>query len=313
MLGAISKSSGKPSKTRWTQPYFLVTYRFHFLITTWRTCTLWKMGIKRQSGGVNADSMDSQIEENEYGDPQSEQDVFAESTGAPTERQEDSGFVDPGEHVPEVHVDGETEIGEAVERAHALESQHSRATSSDLALLKTDICTFISGEIRGVVESFNVLLKKGLGEVDSKYPVALLDFVEEFDPLVHGQKFPNHLLSSNFDLSNFKVTIFEFRNLTSKHASKTLRDVNRFLGCFAFPDDAGGDLAYLTVSIFKSGLIKRLLLSRLWQGKSSYIVSLKTSLGHFVGFLEHEARLERAFGGLTTALTNIQQACVFTL
>jgi hypothetical protein len=35
---------------------------------------------------------------------------------------------------------------------------------------------------------------------------------------------------------------------------------------------------------------------------------LKWSLHHFVGFLENEQRVQRAFGGLTTALGNIAKA-----
>ena len=160
------------------------------------------------------------------------------------------------------------------------------------------------------MESLNVLLKKGLGEVDAKYPVALEDLVEDCYPRVYGHLFPMRLLSRIYDLESFHVTIYEFLNLKFKDASNTTRDIKRFLWCFVFPDDAGGDLAYLLVSIFKSGLLKRLLLSQLWQLKLSYTVS-EDIFDTFL--LEHDARLERAFGGLTTALTNIQKACAFVL
>ena len=141
----------------------------------------------------------------ECADPPTEQDVFPEAIDVPTEGEENAGFIDPpADHVPAVGADSEIGVGEAVERLHvqpqfgaeiSVEAHQSRSSSSDFAVVKTDKCAFISEEIRSVVESLNVLLKKGLGEVDAKYPVALQDLVEDCYPRVYGHLFPMRLLS----------------------------------------------------------------------------------------------------------------------
>ena len=93
------------------------------------------------------------------------------------------------------------------------------------------------------------------------------------------------------------MTIFEFRGLGRKHASGTFLDIRRFLCSFSHPDSAGDDLTNLLVSIFKAGLLTPLIASPLWQSKKSYV-------------FENEQRVVQVFGGLTTALGNIQEACV---
>lgn len=192
--------------------------------------------------------------------------------------------------------------------ANAISRQDDVHLARSLEALEARICDRVCGHVNSVVESMNVVLRQGLGEVVAKYAVFLRDFVEEYDPRVHGTKFPQNLLSDNFDLSGFKLTIFEFRGLSAEHASNTYRDIVRFLGCFDFADEAGRDLPNLLVSIFKAGLLKNILLSKVWQGKKNYIVSLRTSLQHFVGYLENEERVHRAVGGLTSALGNILKA-----
>ena len=102
--------------------------------------------------------------------------------------------------------------------------------------------------------------------------------------------------------------MYEFRGLEPRTASYIVRDIHRFLGCFDFPDEAGEDLGHLLVSIFKAGFLRQLLTSKLWNSKAYFLKSLKQSLQHFVGFLENEERVHRAFGGLTTALGNILRA-----
>ena len=168
--------------------------------------------------------------------------------------------------------------------------------------------TRILQRVDNIVVSFNEVLKEGLGEVRAKYPVELCPWVEEYDPVKHGTRFPANLLRTNFDITLFQHTIFEFRGLKLKTAQYTVRDIRRFLGCFEFPDEAGGDLSHLMVSIFKSGLLRLLISTKLWQAKKNFLKSLKWSLHHFIGFLENEERMHRAFGGLTTALRNILRA-----
>ena len=58
------------------------------------------------------------------------------------------------------------------------------------------------------------------------------------------------------------------------------RDIQRFPGCIVFPSESGD-----------VGLIKRLLLSKLWQTKRSCCISLNDSSKHFVSFLENEQRI----------------------
>ena len=90
----------------------------------------------------------------------------------------------------------------------------------------------------------------------------------------------------------------------------TFLDIRRFLGSFSYPDSAGDDLPNLLVSIFKAGLLTPLIASPLWQSEKSCVLSVRTSLSHFADFLETEQRVVQVFGGLTTALGNIQEACV---
>ena len=168
--------------------------------------------------------------------------------------------------------------------------------------------TRIVQKVDSIVQSFNQVLKEGLGEVKAKYPVAISQWVTEFDPLVHGGRFPQDKLSTNYNIELFKTTMYEFRGLEPRTASYIVRDIHRFIGCFDFPDEAGEDLGHLLVSIFKAGFLRQLLTSKLWNSKAYFLKSLKQSLQHFVGFLENEERVHRAFGGLTTALGNILRA-----
>ena len=153
----------------------------------------------------------------------------------------------------------------------------------------------------------------GLGEVQAKYRVALADFVSTYDPYRHGGAFPANLLKTNYNLEGFKLTIFEFRGLVEDTADNVFRDICRFLGCFEYEDSAGNDLANLMVSIHRHGLRKPLFFSDLWQAKPSYVVSLKSSLKHFLQYLENEERVHRAVGGLTTALGSIMKALDYDL
>ena len=164
-----------------------------------------------------------------------------------------------------------------------------------------------------VVESFNEILQAGLGEVQAKYEVAFPLWFIDFDPQVDGKNFPNHLLSDNANLEVFKLTMFEFRGLESKTASHIMRDISRFFGCFQFSNEAGQDLPNLMVSIFKHGLLKPLLLSKLWHAKPTYLMSLKWSLKHLLDFLENKERIVRSIGGLTTALSTIGKAIDYEL
>ena len=166
----------------------------------------------------------------------------------------------------------------------------------------------IVAKIDQVVDTFNEILMAGLGEVSAKYDVALPDWFTEFDIQVNGKNFPNNLLSNNYSIEMFKITILEFRGLNVKTASDIIRDVSRFFGCFVFSNEAGKDIANLVVSIFKHGLLKTLLLSKLWNAKANYLRSLKWSLKHLVDYLENEERILRSFGGLTTALNTIGKA-----
>lgn len=159
-----------------------------------------------------------------------------------------------------------------------------------------------------IVGGFNQVLQVGLGEVQAKYMVALPDWLVDWDPSVQGKNFPPRLLAVNFNIEDFKLVMFEFRGLDSRTATNILRDVRRFLGCFIFPDEAGMDLGHLMVSIFRHGLLRPLLTNKLWNCKQNYLKSLKSSLKHFVEYLENESRMVRAFGGLTTALGSLARA-----
>ena len=119
--------------------------------------------------------------------------------------------------------------------------------------------------VDSIVTSFNAVLKEGLGEVQAKFAVELCAWVLEFDPMRKGKKFPSNLLNTNFDLDLFQTTMFEFRGLDKKTAQNTCRDVKRFIGCFDFPDAAGADMPNLVVSIFKRGLLRLLISSKLWK------------------------------------------------
>ena len=154
------------------------------------------------------------------------------------------------------------------------------------------------------VESFNSAPREGLGEVEAKYRVALADLVHTHDAHCHGGASPTFSLKTKYELEGFKLTIFEFRGLIQATADNVCRDTSRFLVCFEFDDIAGQDFANLMVSIRRTGLMKQLFFSDLWQAKSTYVVSLKTALKHFQ-YLEHEERAHKAVGGLTTALGGI--------
>ena len=65
----------------------------------------------------------------------------------------------------------------------------------------------VRSEFQQVVESFNVVLREGLGEVSAKYRIAFAD-VETYDSCVHGTKFPVKHLNTNYNLADFKLSIF---------------------------------------------------------------------------------------------------------
>ena len=87
----------------------------------------------------------------------------------------------------------------------------------------------------GFAVSFNNILKTGVGEVEAVDEVSLLDFVEDFNPRVHGSKFPQHLCATNFDIDLFELTTSEFRGLEVKTVNNTLRDVRRFFRLLLVP------------------------------------------------------------------------------
>ena len=211
-------------------------------------------------------------------------------------------------HVPlEIQVQGAPETDG--NDTHSLEAQRPPAAAhAGLAEQIVLSENRILDRVDSVVMSFNQVLKEGLGEVSAKYPVFISPGVLEFDPLVHGFQFPINKLSTTFDIGLFQTMMFEFRGLKTRTAQDTIRDIKRFLGCFDFPGDAGTDLSHLAVSIFKAGLLRQLMATKLWTAKSNFLKSLKWSLHHFLGFLENEERLQRAFGGLTSALGNIVKA-----
>ena len=120
------------------------------------------------------------------------------------------------------------------------------------------------------VHSFNQILRAGLGEVPSKYPMFIIDIVSGYHRRLHGNRFSNHRLKKNFDIDDFKCAMTGFRGLGQESADNVVRDDRRFLGCFDFPDEAGTDLANLVISIFKAGLFKKLTLSKLWNAKKNY-------------------------------------------
>ena len=60
--------------------------------------------------------------------------------------------------------------------------------------------------------------------------------------------------------------------------------------------------------LFKAGPFKRLILPKRWRSKRNYLKSLQLSTRHVVAHLEHEERIVRAAGGLTTALANLLKA-----
>jgi hypothetical protein len=207
---------------------------------------------------------------------------------------------------PGAHLDDESEedLGGAAPGA---------AQSNQLATMIHGSEGRILTRIDEVVEGFNIILQQGLGEVQAKYVVALPEWLLEWNVLRHGKLFPTNSLASNYNLDTFKLTIIEFRGLTSKTAGYILKDISRFLGCYLYPDEAGFDLANLVISIFKLGLLKPLLCSPLWNAKQNYLKSLKTSMKHFIDYLEHEQRAVRAFGGLTTALQSLSKALEYEM
>ena len=50
-----------------------------------------------------------------------------------------------------------------------------------------------------------------------------------------------------------------------------------------------------------------------WQSKPTYVVLLKVSLQYFVEYRESEQRLQRAFGGVATALANSLESSIHDL
>ena len=94
--------------------------------------------------------------------------------------------------------------------------------------------------------SFN----QGLGVVSAKYAVALAELVNVYHPRVHGKRFPVQCLNNNYDISEFKLAMADFRGLQDVSAEHVIRDIKRFLGSFVFSNEAGRDLPNLLVPIF---------------------------------------------------------------
>ena len=115
-------------------------------------------------------------------------------------------------------------------------------------------------------------------------------------------------MAVNFNIEDFKLTMVEFKGLAARTSANIIRHVTRFLGGYSFPDEADTDLGHLLISIFRSGLIRPLLKNKLWHCKQNYLTSLKSSLNHFAQYIENEAMVFRAFGGLTTALGPLARA-----
>ena len=204
----------------------------------------------------------------------------------------------PGE--VELHLPGAPHERPAPENA----LQHLAAAGAIQQQVVGPICQYMDS----IVVSFNEILNAGLGEVPAKYDISFPDWFDNFSIQVNGRNFPKKKLSSNGIIDDFKLTMVELRGLSLKSASYIIRDVTRFLGCFEFTDEAGRDLPNLVVSIFRRGYLKKLLVHPLWNAKNSYLRSLQFSLKHFVEYLENEQRVDRAFGGLTTALGCICRA-----
>ena len=156
--------------------------------------------------------------------------------------------------------------------------------------------TRICARIDSVVESFNEVLRVGLGEVQAKYEISMPDWLVEWDAKRDGKLFPKHLLSEGADFELFQITLLEFRGLDIKTCSYITRDLRRFFGCFIFTEEAKHDLANLLVSIFKHGFLKKVVVNQLWQAKPNYLKSLRHSLKHLVEYLENEERTYRCDG-----------------
>ena len=59
------------------------------------------------------------------------------------------------------------------------------------------------------VESFNAVLRQGLGEVQAKYRVALADFAETYDRRRHGSRFPSQRIEDQLQLG--RVQTYQLR------------------------------------------------------------------------------------------------------
>ena len=152
-------------------------------------------------------------------------------------REEHAGFIDPpAEHVLEVRIDTEIGVGGAVERLHvhpqfgaevSVETQQSRSSSWELALMEADMCTFSSEEIRSVVESFNVLSKK----VKEKWMQnTLLRSKTSLRRTIHvstATSCQSNCCQRTTIWTALKVTIFEVHKLKFKHAASTVREIKR--------------------------------------------------------------------------------------
>ena len=118
----------------------------------------------------------------------------------------------------------------------------------------------VVGQIRSttnaVVESMNELLKQGLGEVEAKYDVALLDICSECNVKRRGQKLPTgHLASLGFRKlqgDHFRVP----RPCPEARFQHFPRHPSVFLGSFSFPGVAGDCLPNLLMSIIMAGLLR---------------------------------------------------------
>ena len=111
--------------------------------------------------------------------------------------------------------------------------------------------------------------------------------METYDARRRVGAFPGNLLKTNFDLEGFKLTNFEFRSLLKATADNVYRDTCRFLRCSEHDVVAGNDLANLSVSTHRAGLMKQLFFSD--SGKRSLLTcSRLLSLEHFLQNREKE-------------------------
>ena len=129
--------------------------------------------------------------------------VLAVEDGPPVHAPDANAEGAPDQQEPveeEMHADGgpDQEVSQQVER-HADMPVHPNIEADSLAFSQwqlmerflaaseTRVVSQIQATIDRVVDSMNVLLKQGLGEVEAKYQVALVDLCSDYNPRIHGK------------------------------------------------------------------------------------------------------------------------------